>query len=89
VDAVELIRRRMEIVDAECERIGRDPSTLRRSLLTFFGVLEPLPDAKEFAGWSGPYRELGITEFVVYWPADGNPETLRELAPRSARSVLS
>ena len=78
-EAVELVRERMEIVDAECERIGRDPAHLRRSLLTFFGVLEPLPTANDFAEWTHRYREIGISEFVVYWPADEDPEKLREL----------
>lgn len=80
VEAVDLVRERMEIVDAECERIGRDPSSLRRSLLTFFGVLEPLPTANDFAEWAHPYREIGIGEFVVYWPADDDPEKLRALS---------
>jgi alkanesulfonate monooxygenase SsuD/methylene tetrahydromethanopterin reductase-like flavin-dependent oxidoreductase (luciferase family) len=78
-EAVDLIRERMAIVDAECKRIGRDPSSLRRSLLTFFGILEPLPSADEFADWTRPYREIGIGEFVVYWPVDDDPEKLREL----------
>lgn len=77
--AVDLIRQRMEIVDAECRRIGRDPSSLRRSLLTFFGVLEPLPSANEWADWTTPYRAIGIDEFVVYWPSEDEPEKLREL----------
>lgn len=77
--AVELIRDRMEVVNAECRRIGRDPATLRRSLLTFFGVREPLPSADAFAAWTTPYREIGIEEFVVYWPGDGDPGELQAL----------
>lgn len=80
-EAVELIRERMEIVDAECARIGRNPSTLRRSLLTFFGYLEPLPHVAEFVRWIGPYRDVGIDEFVVYWPADDDVDSLSRLSP--------
>lgn len=83
--AVDLIRERMAIVDAECARIGRRPASLRRSLLTFFGVLEPLPSADEFAAWTEPYREIGVGEFVVYWPAGGDPEGLRALTDRAER----
>lgn len=78
-DAVALIGERMSIVDAECERIGRDPASLRRSLVTFFGVLEPLPDPEAFAAWTEPYREIGVEEFVVYWPEDGDAERLGDL----------
>ncbi len=79
-EAVEIIRRRMSIIDAECARIGRSRDSLRRSLLTFFGVLEPLPDVREFERWTKPYRELGINEFVLYWPGKDNPEMLTGLA---------
>lgn len=82
-EAVDLIRERMQIVDAECARIGRDPSTLRRSLLTFFGYLEPLPDRDGFARWARPYQEAGVGEFVVYWPAHDDSERLAGLSPSS------
>ncbi len=78
--AVDLVRGRMTTVNEECRRIGRDPATLRRSLLTFFGMLEPLPAADEFAEWTRPYRELGIDEFVVYWPVEAEREKLGALA---------
>jgi alkanesulfonate monooxygenase SsuD/methylene tetrahydromethanopterin reductase-like flavin-dependent oxidoreductase (luciferase family) len=78
-DALATIRARMEIVDRECERIGRDPATLRRSLLTFFGVRDALLPPDEFAEWAEPYRRIGITEFVVYWPANGDEDSLAAL----------
>lgn len=78
-DALATIRGRMEFVDRECERIGRDPATLRRSLLTFFGVREPLLPPERFAEWAEPYRAIGITEFVVYWPTDGDEDALAAL----------
>lgn len=84
-EAVALIRDRMVIVDAECERIGRDPSSLRRSLLTFFGIFEPLPSGDEFAEWTRPYRAIGITEFVVYWPVSDDPDKLRGLTTAVAQ----
>ena len=64
-EAVATIGARMEFLDRACERIGRDPATLRRSLLAFFGVLESLLPPDDFAEWAGPYRSVGITEFVV------------------------
>jgi alkanesulfonate monooxygenase SsuD/methylene tetrahydromethanopterin reductase-like flavin-dependent oxidoreductase (luciferase family) len=78
--AVETIGQRLQLVEAECIRIGRDPSTLRRSVATFFGLSEPLPSRDEFVAWTKPYRELGVDEFVVYWPSDEHPEKLAALA---------
>jgi len=69
--AVEVIRERMTVVDDECERIGRPAASLRRSLLTFFGYLDPMPDRTRFLEWCAPYREFGFDEFVVYWPSEG------------------
>ena len=83
-DALATIRGRMEFLDRECERIGRDPATLRRSLLTFFGVLEPLLPPERFAEWAEPYRALGLTEFVVYWPTDGDEDALAALGALTA-----
>ena len=84
--AIEVVRGRMATVDAECRRIGRDPAAVRRSLLTFFGVLEPLPSGDEFSEWAEPYREIGIGEFVVYWPRARDDENrLEELAALSER----
>jgi len=69
--AIDTIRNRLALVDAECVRIGRDPASLRRSLLTFFGYLEPLPTKEQFIDWCAPYQSIGIDEFVVYWPSEG------------------
>ena len=78
-EALATIRGRMEFVDRECERVGRDPATLRRSLLTFFGIREPLLSPERFVEWAEPYRAIGITEFVVYWPTDGDEDALAAL----------
>lgn len=79
-EAVEMIGERMRLVDAECARIGRDPGTLRRSLLTFFGYAEPTPSRDAFERWMQPYREVGIDEFVLYWPSDDDAGKLAAIA---------
>jgi alkanesulfonate monooxygenase SsuD/methylene tetrahydromethanopterin reductase-like flavin-dependent oxidoreductase (luciferase family) len=83
-EAVATIRARMEFLDRACERIGRDPATLRRSLLTFFGVLEALLPPDDFAEWVAPYCSMGITEFVVYWPASADEDSLAGLGALTA-----
>ena len=38
-------------------------------------VLSP----ERFAEWAEPYRAIGITEFVVYWPTGGDEDALAAL----------
>ena len=46
---------------------GRDPSTIRHSLVCF-PPLTPWESAEYFRDMGGRYAEIGIDEFVVYWP---------------------
>jgi alkanesulfonate monooxygenase SsuD/methylene tetrahydromethanopterin reductase-like flavin-dependent oxidoreductase (luciferase family) len=56
-------------VDAECERQGRDPATLRRSVL-LFGALDPWRAPGELARLVDTAGGGGYEEFVVLWPWD-------------------
>ncbi len=50
-----------------CVRIGRDPASIRYSLVCF-PPLTPWESAAYFEEMVGRYREIGIDEFVLYWP---------------------
>jgi alkanesulfonate monooxygenase SsuD/methylene tetrahydromethanopterin reductase-like flavin-dependent oxidoreductase (luciferase family) len=78
-DAVDVIRERMQLVDSECRALGREPVALRRSVASFFGLSEPVPERDEFLAWTQPYREMGVQEFIVYWPRTDSPEGLAAL----------
>ncbi len=67
-DAVEATRRRVALLEEACERAGRDPSSLRRTLLAYRVDPELFLSADAFSDYVGRYRELGIDEFVFYWP---------------------
>ncbi len=60
---------RNAFLDNCCDEIGRDPNTLRRSLL-LFGP----PAEKAYSSMDGfdevveEYSKVGITEFIVYYP---------------------
>jgi alkanesulfonate monooxygenase SsuD/methylene tetrahydromethanopterin reductase-like flavin-dependent oxidoreductase (luciferase family) len=56
-------------LDDYCLEIGRDPGTLRRSLLIYGPeARRAAASADGFADVVGRYREIGITEFILYYP---------------------
>lgn len=63
-----LLRRQVAEVTAACERLGRDPTGLRRSLLLGYGTLRPLESAATFAEAVSRAEDAGFDELVVYWP---------------------
>lgn len=50
-----------------CVAAGRDPSTIRHSLVCF-PPLTPWQSVEYFRDMVGRFGEIGIDEFVLYWP---------------------
>jgi alkanesulfonate monooxygenase SsuD/methylene tetrahydromethanopterin reductase-like flavin-dependent oxidoreductase (luciferase family) len=67
-EAVGETRRLNALLDTYCSEIGRDPATLRRSVLAYRPEPDPLASLDAFDEYVGRYRELGIDELVLYWP---------------------
>jgi alkanesulfonate monooxygenase SsuD/methylene tetrahydromethanopterin reductase-like flavin-dependent oxidoreductase (luciferase family) len=62
-------RKRNELINEYCAKIGRDPSTLRRSLLVFEPEEESIFDSTEiFQEVVRRYYDVGITEFIFTYP---------------------
>jgi len=62
-------RKRNDALDEHCDEAGRDPSTLRRSLLLWPPIREMVYEsANAFTDIVGPYIEAGINEFVLAYP---------------------
>jgi alkanesulfonate monooxygenase SsuD/methylene tetrahydromethanopterin reductase-like flavin-dependent oxidoreductase (luciferase family) len=65
-----LTRERNAQLDKYCAEIGRDPTTLRRSILVYtqeeYMKMYSIPGA--FEEMVKRYREIGITEFVFFYP---------------------
>lgn len=59
-------------VAAACGRSGREPESLRRSLLIGFGQYRPLADVATFLDAVERAHAAGFDEVVVYWP-QGEP----------------
>jgi hypothetical protein len=67
-EVVAEIQRLNALLDTYCREIGRDPATLRRSVLAYRPVPDPLASLDTFDEYVGHYRELGVEELVLYWP---------------------
>ena len=66
-DLYEVTARRCERFDELVETHGRDPSTIRHSLVCF-PPLAPWRSPGYFTDMVGRFGSLGIDEFVLYWP---------------------
>lgn len=53
--------------DDLCVASGRDPTTIRHSLVVY-PPLTPWQSVEYFQDMVGRFREIGIDEFVLYWP---------------------
>ena len=66
---VENTRNRNELLDRYCREIGREPNSLRRSLLTFGAdAAIVFRSPKDFEEVVERYRKIGITELIFFYP---------------------
>jgi alkanesulfonate monooxygenase SsuD/methylene tetrahydromethanopterin reductase-like flavin-dependent oxidoreductase (luciferase family) len=66
---LECTLQRNELLDEYCKEIGRDPQTLRRSVLVFGSEAETVFNSTDtFDALVKCYRDVGITEFIFYYP---------------------
>lgn len=80
-EALAVTRERSRLLDAFCAEIGRDPARIKRSYLTFFGILEALPAPEPFLDFAKRFEAAGINELILYWPKQaGDEATLEALA---------
>ncbi|HJW22966.1 MAG TPA: LLM class flavin-dependent oxidoreductase, partial [Candidatus Limnocylindrales bacterium] len=69
-EAIAGTARRVGLLEEACERIGREPATIRRMLLAYRVSPDLFVSADAFSDYVGRYREAGVDEFVFYWPVD-------------------
>jgi len=68
-EKLEKTRQRNALLNEYCAEMGRDPQTLRRSLLVFLPEAEIVFDSVDaFLDVVQRYRDVGITEFIFYYP---------------------
>ncbi len=74
-EALDLFRERAARFDRACLAVGRDPATATRSYTLIESYVGPLlSDLNACISTARGFRDAGVTEFVVYWPADPTQE---------------
>ena len=85
-DVFQKTRERSEFLDEACRQIGRDPHTLRRSLLAYGPLAGKIfESADSFRLIVKIFRKIGISEFIAYYPEDEKQQKNME---RIAREVI-
>jgi alkanesulfonate monooxygenase SsuD/methylene tetrahydromethanopterin reductase-like flavin-dependent oxidoreductase (luciferase family) len=83
-EAIATTARRVTALKEACARVGRDPETIRRTLLAYRVSPDLFSSADAFTEYVGSYRDAGMDEFVFYWPTD--PQTF-ERAPKHEQAL--
>jgi len=87
-DFLSRTRDRADRFDEMCAAFGRDPTLIRHSLVCF-PPLTPWESVEYFDDMVGRYREIGINEFVLYWPQRWRRRPAEEVVfERVARDTL-
>jgi hypothetical protein len=69
----QVVRAQIDRLDEACVELGRDPSTLRRLVLTGLTLDAGLSSVESFRHTIGRYIEAGVTDLVVHWPRTSDP----------------
>jgi hypothetical protein len=79
---VEDLRTRNEILSEHCDRIGRNPDEIIRSLYGWASIMpyDPWASADAFEEVIGRYAEAGINEFVIDHPGPERFPVLERVA---------
>jgi alkanesulfonate monooxygenase SsuD/methylene tetrahydromethanopterin reductase-like flavin-dependent oxidoreductase (luciferase family) len=79
---VDEMRERNSILDEECARIGRDPSSIVRSLYGWATMLpsDPWESVDAFQDMVGRYSAAGVTEFLIDQPRPEQQAVLERVA---------
>ena len=72
-DGAAVVRSQMDLLDEACARVGRDPETLARMVLSGLRLDSGLTSTDAFDETIGRYEEVGVTDFVVHWPRRDGP----------------
>jgi F420-dependent oxidoreductase-like protein len=79
---VEEMRERNERLDVECDRIGRNPREIVRSLYGWAAMLpsDPWESVQAFRDMIGSYAEAGVNEFLIDQPRPEQQAVLEHVA---------
>ncbi len=66
--AVATTKRMSERLDVIASEEGRDPATLRRSVLVYRAAVNPFSSVDAFDEVAGAFQQVGIDEIIFVWP---------------------
>ena len=75
---VERSKRRIGALETAAVQQGRDPATIRRSVLALDDVFDAWREPGAISRFIATFSELGFTEFAFYPPGDDNAPRLRD-----------
>jgi alkanesulfonate monooxygenase SsuD/methylene tetrahydromethanopterin reductase-like flavin-dependent oxidoreductase (luciferase family) len=83
-----VVRTQMAMLDEACGRIGRDPGSLRRLVLSGPCLDGGLASVETFRETLARYADVGVTDFVVHWPRPtapyaGDPAAFERIVARA------
>jgi alkanesulfonate monooxygenase SsuD/methylene tetrahydromethanopterin reductase-like flavin-dependent oxidoreductase (luciferase family) len=67
-EAVAITKQRNEQLNEFCDEMGRNPSSIRRSIVAYRPVPDPLSSLDAFDEYVGAFHNIGIEEIIFYWP---------------------
>ncbi|MGH9227388.1 MAG: hypothetical protein ACRD07_01445 [Acidimicrobiales bacterium] len=71
--AIDDVTKQMALLDEACGRVGRDPETIDRLVLTGPVLDSGLTSPERFAEVAAAYAAIGVTDLVVHWPRESEP----------------
>lgn len=69
----QVVRRQAELLEENCDRLGRDPSTIDRIYVIGNTEEKPLTSLEMFQDFVGRYAALGFTDVVFHMPRLDDP----------------
>ncbi|MFJ3970283.1 LLM class flavin-dependent oxidoreductase [Streptomyces parvus] len=88
--AVTQLAGQVRAMEEACAAIGRDPSTLRRLVVTGAMIRDVSDSASAYQDACGLFEAAGFTDVVIHWPRDGFPYQGRiEVLEDIAHTVLA
>lgn len=72
-EGARIVAAQARLLEHACQRVGRDPASVRRLVVTG-PILDPaLESVEAFADAVGHYTGVGVTDLVVHWPRPSDP----------------
>ena len=86
-EGVARAREQLRLLDRACAEAGRDPASVRRSVMAWRIGVEPITDAEAFERFVDAYAAAGFGEFTIGWFQPPDPAIDRSLE-RIATEVI-